>query len=352
MTTIRAKQQPKTTAGYDAYWRFASKRQEIYLRKLSGTLKDNPPDDPILAVNRFTNAYRASDRVSQFLISHVQYNQEWNWLDTFVRTLLFKIFNRIDTWNYLLEQIGEPDSNALFDRTIDAALEELANHQPIYSAAYIMPPPRSSTGPKYVRHLDLLRTMIDEEAHRQIQDTSSMEQGYNIFLRYDSIGNFLAYQFISDLNYSSYLDYSEQEFVVPGPGAIRGIRKCFLATKDLSHEDLIRWMHDHQHEEFETRQLPWDGLWGRDLQLIDIQNLFCEVDKYTRVAMPELSEFAPGTRIKQRYRPDPSPLTAWFPPKWGINENIVFAPSPEDIGIQESLFCDQEFVEEGQLTLV
>lgn len=352
MKSTLINERPRTTSGYDAYWRFASKRQEIYFQKLSGTLEGNPPDDPILAVNRFTNAYRASDRVSQYLISHVQYNQEWNWLDTFARTLVFKIFNRIDTWNYLLEQVGEPDSNALFDRAIDAALEELANQQPIYSAAYIMPPPRSSPGPKYIRHLDLLRTMIDEEAHRHIQEAPSMEQGYNILLRYDSIGSFLAYQFISDLNYSIHLDYSEEEFVVPGPGAIRGIRKCFLDTRDFSDEDLIRWTHENQHEEFETRDLPWGGLWGRDLQLIDIQNLFCEVDKYTRVAMPELSEFAPGTRIKQRYRPDPSPMTAWFPPKWGINENIVLAASPEDVGTQESLFCDLDFIEEGQLTLV
>ncbi len=351
MITIMLNTRPQTTAGYDAFWQFASKRQEIYFHKLSGTLEDNPSEDPILAVNRFTNAYRASDRVSQYLISCIQYNQEWSWIDTFVRTLVFKIFNRIDTWNYLLASIGEPDTNALFDRTIDHALEVLAERQPIYSAAYIMPPPRSASGPKYSRHLDLLRRMIIEEAHVEIQDCENMEQAFGILRRYESVGDFLAYQFITDLNYSSYLDFSEQEFVVPGPGAIRGIKKCFHGTNDLSYEEIIRWTLDQQHDEFKTRELLWRGLWGRDLQLIDIQNLFCEVDKYTRVAMPELSEFASGTRIKQRYRPDPSPMTAWFPPKWGINENIMLAHKYGDIGTQESLFSDLGFIEEGQLTL-
>lgn len=352
MTTFVMKSRPQTTVGYDAFWQFASRRQEIYFHKLSGTLEDNPPEDPILAVNRFTNAYRASDRVSQYLISCVQYNQEWKWIDTFARTLVFKIFNRIDTWNHLLESIGEPDTNTLFDRTIDHALGDLAERQPIYSAAYIMPPPRSASGPKYLRHLDLLRRMIIEEAHIEVQDCETMEQAFDILRRYESIGDFLAYQFITDLNYSSYLDFSEQEFVVPGPGAIRGIKKCFHGTHDLSYEDIIRWTFEQQHDEFKIRELHWQGLWGRDLQLIDIQNLFCEVDKYTRVAIPELGEFAAGTRIKQRYRPDPSPMTAWFPPKWGINENVMLAHTAGGIGTQESLFCDLEFIQEDQLTLV
>ena len=36
----------------------------------------------------------------------------------------------------------------------------------------------------------------------------------------------------------------------------------------------------HQNQLFE---LDFQNLWGRRLQLIDCQNLFCEVDKYSRV---------------------------------------------------------------------
>ena len=62
------------------------------------------------------------------------------------------------------------------------------------------------------------------------------------------------------------------------------------------------------------------GLRGRPLQLIDCQNLFCEVDKYARAAHPEVAGISGRTRIKQAYRRDTAPLTAWFPPKWGLNE--------------------------------
>ena len=343
---------PNTTSGFDAYWTFAAKRQEIYKRRLLGSSVVDPTNDPILAANRFTNAYRASDRVSQYLIISVQYNQQWSWLDTFVRTLVFKLFNRIDTWHHLVSDIGEPNCSLLFDRAIDDSLGYLVEEQPVYSAAYIMPPPRSSSGPKYVRHLTLLRDMINDGAHIQIQEASTMEEAYSVLRQYESIGDFLAYQFITDLNYSSHLNFSEQEFVVPGPGALRGLRKCFYDTAELSDVDLIRWTLERQHVEFCNRELHWEGLWGRDLQLIDIQNLFCEVDKYTRIAMPELAEFAPGKRIKQRYRPDPSPLTAWFPPKWKINDSVPLRYLPNAADTQQILFPDLSFIQEDQLALI
>src|SRR6266496_2497692 len=62
----------KPTEVFDTYWRFAAERQNIFFRKLAGL---PPPwtSDPILERHKFTNAYRASDRVSQYLIRHVIY---------------------------------------------------------------------------------------------------------------------------------------------------------------------------------------------------------------------------------------------------------------------------------------
>jgi hypothetical protein len=43
------------------------------------------------------------------------------------------------------------------------------------------------------------------------------------------------------------------------------------------------------------------------------------VDKYARAAHPDISGYSGRTRIKQRFAPLGNALTAWFPPKWGIN---------------------------------
>ena len=57
----------KPTEVYDSYWRFAAERQDVFFRRLH---RLPPPwtDDPVLRAHKFTNAYRASDRVSQYLI--------------------------------------------------------------------------------------------------------------------------------------------------------------------------------------------------------------------------------------------------------------------------------------------
>ena len=327
---------PSVTEGYDCYWVFAAERQQVYYRRLAG-LSGPLTGDPVLAAHRFTNPYRASDRVSQYLINEVQYDREWDWPDTFARTMIFKIFNRIDTWEHVRSHAGEPDLAKLLDGSVDDALAAIVGRRPVYTAAYMMPPPVSFPGPKYARHLELIRTMVRDGAPGEIRSAETMDEAFAALRRYDSIGDFLAYQFITDLNYSPHLGFSETEFVVPGPGARRGIRKCFTNSGDFGDDYLIRWTYERQEREFADRGLPWAGLAGRPLQYIDIQNLFCEVDKYTRLAVPELSRYAPGTRIKQRYKPAPGPLTAVFPPKWGLTEMGAGRPAESYVPPQQSL---------------
>src|SRR3546814_18030635 len=63
------------TEVFDLYWQFAAERQRVYFRRQSDAF--GPwTDDPILASYRFTNSYRASDRVSQYLIREVQYRPD------------------------------------------------------------------------------------------------------------------------------------------------------------------------------------------------------------------------------------------------------------------------------------
>jgi hypothetical protein len=125
-------------------------------------------------------------------------------------------------------------------------------------------------------------------------------------------------QFAIDLNYSAMLDFSEMEFVVAGPGAHSGIRKCFVDTGGLHDADLIRAVTEMADAEFRRLDISFPTLWGRPLQLIDCQNLFCEVDKYSRIVHPAFAGALGRTRIKQRFTPNPRPIPQWYPPKWGL----------------------------------
>jgi thymidylate kinase len=315
---------PKPTAVFDTYWRFATERQAIFFRRLKG-VKSPWTEDAILHRYKFTNAYRASDRVSQYLIRQVIYAGDQSPRELFFRILLFKFFNRIETWQRLVAALGEPSAKTFVVSTYDKVLTTiLESGDPIYSGAYIMPSGGARWGEarKHRMHLRLLDQMLSEGLPERVLAAPAMRDAFDLLKTVPTLGDFLAYQYVTDLNYSSAMDFSESEFVVPGPGARDGIRKCFSSLGDLTEADVIRFVHEHQQEEFDKRQLPFKSLWGRQLQLIDCQNLFCEVDKYARVYHPDVKGNSGRARIKQRFRPAQTPLSYWFPPKWGLNEHI------------------------------
>ena len=323
------------TAVYDSYWRFAAERQSVFFRRIDGSL---PPwtNDPIITSFKFTNAYRASDRVSQYLIRHVIYSEDFPLSpeDTVFRILLFKIFNKIETWQLLQKKLGSISWKSFDFQKYDAILTSELSRSAIYSGAYIMPSGGSQLGHsvKHRNHLRLLELMMQDNLPKRVARCKGMQDLFEALLSYPTIGDFLAYQFATDINYSELTDFSEMEFVMPGPGARDGIRKCFADTGGLNEPEIIRFMADRQELEFERLGIRFQDLWGRRLQLIDCQNLFCEVDKYARVAHPEIPGISGRARIKQKYVLRTAPLTYWYPPKWGINEFIQPASRSSPIG--------------------
>lgn len=313
------------TPVFDAYWAFAAERQSVYFRRLRGHL---PPwtADEIIGSFRFTNAYRAADRVSQYLIRHVIYDADRSADDLFFRVMVFKLFNKIETWELLEQGVGEINLRSYRFADYDAVLSEAMDEGTrIYSAAYMMPSANRNfdTDRKHQGHLRLIEKMFADQLPQQISQAASMSDAFDLLLSFPTIGNFLAYQLITDLNYSTLTDFTEGEFVMPGPGALDGISKCFSDFGGLDQAGLIRLVAERQSEEFESRGLVFETLGGRELQLIDCQNLFCEISKYSRVSHPEIPGVSGRTKIKQKFCPVNKELTAWFPPKWQINNSIA-----------------------------
>jgi hypothetical protein len=315
------KNKPKKSTVYDTYWRFAAERQSIFFKRTKGQILPWT-NDAILKQFKFTNAYRASDRVSQFLIREVIYkgNQAPN--EVLFRILLFKLFNKIETWNALTTKLNEVSYRTYKFETYDKVLTKLKDDgKAIYSGAYIMASGRSYFGYplKHQNHLLLIQKIIKSELPDRIQSLNTLEQLYVELKEFPTIGPFLAYQYAIDINYSSLTHFQEMEFVKAGPGAKDGIKKCFTDLGDYTEEDAIRMMADQQEKEFDRLGIEFQTLWGRRLQLIDCQNLFCEVDKYARVAHPEVSSISNRVRIKQKFQPTSlKPIEYFFPPKWKI----------------------------------
>lgn len=278
-------------------------------------------DDSILSSYRFTNAYRVADRVSQYLIDQVQYRSDRSQApgEIFFRTMLFKIFNRIETWELLEREHGSLSWQAADLDAICASLDRAMQRGcRIYSAAYIMPAPRFGQVRKHANHIALLRAMMEEGLPSRIERARSLAEVYHLLLPWQGLGSFLAFQYAIDLNYSEMLEFEESSFVVAGPGAIDGISKCFASTNGISAEEIIHLMTDIQEYEFSRLGIKFTGLFGRRLQPIDCQNLFCEISKYARLAHPDVTGISGRKRIKQGYTGDGTIPRPSFPPRWGL----------------------------------
>ena len=304
---------------YDLYWYFANERQNIFIKKLNG---DTPPwtNDPILKTYKFCNSYRVNDRVSQYLLKNVIYNgKTYKDEDMLFRIILFKLFNKESTWELLLKEFKDITLSTFDMKEYSKILTDAINNNiKIYNDAYISCATKAfGYDKKHDNHLALLNKMfIIDKAQDKILKCTNMEQAFNIIKSYPLIGNFMAYQLITDINYSNIVDWKEDEFTVAGPGSLRGIKKCFIDKGNLSNEDIIRYMYNHQEEEFKRLNLDFKTIGNRKLQLIDIQNIFCELDKYCREKVPYLK--SNRIKIKKKYIPKQTKIEYIYPPKWNI----------------------------------
>jgi hypothetical protein len=311
---------------FDLYWHYAARRQAILIRRLAA---DPPPwtDDPILLRHRFTNPYRFSDRVSQYLLRHVQYDQPRPAATIVFRTLLFKAFNRIDTWESLVSEVGEPAPGTFDLPRVDRVLTRLrVQGRRIYSPAYIVPNPPFGAATKHQNHLRMLATMLENGTMDRLAAARTLPELFAVLRSVPSLGPFLAFQHAVDINYSEVTAAGEDGFVVAGPGARDGLRKCFTALPAGQEDEAILWVRQTQQTHFDRLGIRFHFLAGRPLQPIDCQNLFCEIDKYARVSHPHVTSQTGRTRIKQGFAGvgrDPLP-EIFVPPKWRLS------PSSDD----------------------
>lgn len=298
---------------YDLFWYFAYERQNIFINKINNKVLTN---DEILKTYKFCNSYRVNDRVSQYLLKNVIYNKKkYSDSDMIFRIILFKIFNKESTWELLEDNFKDIKLSTFdFKKYCDVLSN---NNNPIYNDAYISCATKVfNFEKKHENHLYLIYKMFFiDDFYSSLIKCKTMKEGFELLKSYPLIGNFMAYQLITDINYSEVTNFSESEFTIPGPGCIRGINKVF--TYCNNYVDAIKYMYENQEKEFKRLDYNFKYLKNRKLQYIDIQNLFCELDKYCRVYDPSLK--SNRKKIKKKYISKNSNIKYIYPKKWNCD---------------------------------
>lgn len=316
---------------------FMKERMDIFWKRFEGN--PSPYSEDILFQNfKFTNVYRILDRSSQFLIKEViQNGKKYSKEDMFWRIILYKHFNLPDTWIYLENKLGDITSDTDFD-DIEKSLKELSREGKIYSNAYMLTASfmRSdpilnkfklkSGMPKYKMYLNIFKkSFFDEGIMKDIIGSKSMEDAFNNFKRVVSIADFLAYQFVQDINYSDIVDFSMNEFCAAGPGTRRGLERCFDIEGTPDYGEMVIWVYNNLDElrrEYSNKfeiDLTFRPLPNFNPQVPDLSNCFCETDKYLRGAgIATEGKEIHGKRIKASFKPSSQSIDYVFPNKFNV----------------------------------
>ncbi len=177
---------------------------------------------------------------------------------------------------------------------------------------------------KHRKWLKLLEDyFINGNTIDKILKSRKLEELFWILKELPMVGNFLAYQYAIDINYYKVVNFSENDFVVAGPGAIRGIQKTFSSYE--KYEEVIKYIHKNFEKLLKKYGFDkkFNNLYGRNQTLIDLQNVFCETDKYLREKKPKLDKKT--KRIKQKYSLEKAKklnkIEYSYPKKWNLNFN-------------------------------
>jgi hypothetical protein len=277
------------TTGFDRLWRWVKERHAIYTARREG--KPSPwTAEPIIATYKFTNIFREIDQESQACVriansgaSRVSFEEQ------FPRCILFRTFNLDSTWQLLTQRLGKEPRLNNFDLNRYCSILSTSTTT-IYSNAYYGPYPqldlewqsvglvREATAEKF--HLRVVQMMIEQGMPAKIAGAVSLDEIAALLQTFPRIGDFKAGQLALDLNYGPHLGLPVDRFVIAGPGAQKGVNRCF-AAHDKRFNEVIRLVCLFQ-DACSRAAIgePVPRLHGR--APMTVQNWFCEISKYLR----------------------------------------------------------------------
>lgn len=264
-----------------AFWQFIERRQRIWWRK--EVLKKPPPwtKDVILRDNWFTNVYRELDPGTQFVTEHIE-DQGLSAADTAFWILFYRYCG---SNREAMREVALVPVSRYSPTKAESALNK---HPTPFGQAYtVFPMTNERTGKSKVQQVtEGFADIADRwpgQWNRMIQqdkpqDVYALIQGVGM-----GIGPFTAYQSWVDYSMLTYIPHGRNDWVMPGPGAIRGASIIWdepLSVKKA--QDAVRWLFDSM---LETIRFTWDHpMWlDHPPYLSDIQNCLCEYQKYVRV---------------------------------------------------------------------
>lgn len=303
---IREAKPKLNTVAVKHFYDFVTERYKIHIRK--DFLKQKAPwtNNPILLQYKFCNIRREHDRQSQYLIKNISTNPCLSLEDKIVNSFYFRAWNNWDT----MKDLGGPwPAKHLYSSKMKEQVrpiyQQLAAEDPDrkwWSSAYNQggtkqawryPDPNEKINkeddiPLRVFHIG--PWLKEHNTIEKLLNASDQKVAFEAIKEIQGFADFLAYQIFVDLTYITEFPFSENEFVVAGPGCRKGLNKLFDDYDGLTLEEALFWLADNIDEIFNEVHPPfWAGRLFVDLPQEDrffsvmcLENCMCEFCKYIR----------------------------------------------------------------------
>lgn len=330
----------------NAFFSYARERHSIYLRRQAGLPRADWTQDKILQEYRFCNIFRELDTTTIWLREHVR-DPLRSKPEVLLAVVLFRWFNRIKTGEAIFQQtdlIGcvngctAWESALNFEHTADLkrAILSYCGKGPYVTGSYIIKtrdgmdklsgvlwciknfmtasvPFHTGTTQGNNNWLQAAKQLLewkDERPH-------TLEHVWKWLLKFPYLGDFMAYEIVTDLRYTDLLCNAPDimTWANPGPGAMRGLNRIHGRDLDkkLPKTHYIKEMQDllvfsqlptmwpqYTHDEISTGSYTLDksslglGLFPM-WDMRTVEHTLCEFDKYQRVL---LGQGAPRQKFK------------------------------------------------------
>lgn len=308
---------------------FMTERQNIYLKRKAG--HEGPwTNDPILQKGRFCNIFRENDKVTIWVRENIRERFKdhpylWfmlciaryiNWPPTLQFLIETAEKQKIACWpshpNFDCGVNFIQDGDKTLKSSLTWALSKLASTgAKVYTGAYMIRAESNSNAEwyswskhAYICEIVLGRLWEDREQwtamlEDQVDGGMSLEDCWALFQnpRYIGWGPFMAYEVVTDLRHTRYLENAPDIYTWAnaGPGAIRGLNRLYgrdLNAKpkpeqtNLEMMDLMANLNVYNDSEFVSVFGAWKYIPHR-FEMRDIEHTLCEFDKYERVRLGE-----------------------------------------------------------------
>jgi hypothetical protein len=245
-------------------------------------------NNPILQNYKFTNVRREHDKTTIFLLNMLEEHKNDSYGNKVMNIILYRLFNKIET----SQLIGWVDFKHYNSNAVRSDLSSAKPGFVYFTNAFYTTGMRQGFR-KYYPEEEFQPIIIADvcndmkhEVFRAIKKARSPQGVIDALKLLNGVGNFLSYQMFVDFTYLSEFPWSENEFVVSGPGCIKGLSELFEDRDGLSWDELLFWLRDNcpitREECMELMvDLPEED---RYMNLMSLENCMCELSKYIRAA--------------------------------------------------------------------